>query len=95
MHLTKDGHLLVSHDPDFKRLCGLNKKVCDTNLKDVPERFSNDIPNFFGCDYYTLKPGDKCEFTYSNQFDLLIHKSANHPTYILNSQPEAMTGPLY
>ena len=38
---------------------------------------------------------DKCDFTYSNQFDLLIHKSANHPTYILNSQPEAMTGPLH
>ena len=32
---------------------------------------------------------DKCDFTYSNQFDLLIHKSANHPSYILNSQPEA------
>ena len=63
MHLTKDGHLLVSHDADFKRLCGLDKKVCDTNLKDVPKRFSNDVPNFFGCDYYTLKPGDKCEFT--------------------------------
>ena len=38
---------------------------------------------------------DKCDFTYSNQFDLLIHKSANHPTYILNSQPEAVTGPLH
>ena len=29
---------------------------------------------------------DKCDFTYSNQFDLLIHKSTNHPTYVLNSQ---------
>ena len=38
---------------------------------------------------------DNCDFTYSNQFDLLIHKSANHPTYILNSQPEAVTGPLH
>ena len=38
---------------------------------------------------------DKCDLTYCNQFDLLIHKSANHPTYILNSQPEAMTGPLH
>ena len=38
---------------------------------------------------------DKCNFTYTNQFDLLIHKSANHPTYILNSQPEAVTGPLH
>ena len=38
---------------------------------------------------------DKCEFTYSNQFDLLIHKSANHPTHILSSQPEAVTGPLH
>ena len=38
---------------------------------------------------------DKCDFTYSNQFDLLIHKSTNHPSYILNSQPEAVTGPLH
>ena len=38
---------------------------------------------------------DKCNFTYTNQFDLLIHKSANHPTYILNSQPKAVTDPLH
>ena len=38
---------------------------------------------------------DKCDFTYINQFDLLIHKSSKHPSYILNSQPEAMTGPLH
>ena len=38
---------------------------------------------------------DSCDFTYSNQFDLLIHKSAKHPSYILNSQPEAVTGPLH
>ena len=38
---------------------------------------------------------DKCEFTYSNQFDLSIHKSTKHPSYILNSQPEAVTGPLH
>ena len=38
---------------------------------------------------------DKCDFTYRNQFDLLIHKSANHPSYILNSQPEPVTGPLH
>ena len=38
---------------------------------------------------------DKCDFTYINQFDLLIHKSAKHTSYILNSQPEALTGPLH
>ena len=38
---------------------------------------------------------DKCDFTYINQFDLLIHKSTKHPSYILNSQPEALTGPLH
>ena len=38
---------------------------------------------------------EKCHFTYINQFDLLIHKSVKHPTYILNSQPEAVTGPLH
>ena len=38
---------------------------------------------------------DKCDFTCINQFDLLIHKSSKHPSYILNSQPEALTGPLH
>ena len=38
---------------------------------------------------------DKCDFTATDQFSLLLHKSTKHPTYILNSQPEAVTGPLH
>ena len=38
---------------------------------------------------------DKCDFQSTDQFSLLLHKSTKHPTYILNSQPEAVTGPLH
>ena len=38
---------------------------------------------------------DKCDFSSTDQFSLLLHKSTKHPTYILNSQPEAVTGPLH
>ena len=38
---------------------------------------------------------DKCDFISTDQFSLLLHKSTKHPTYILNSQPEAVTGPLH
>ena len=38
---------------------------------------------------------DKCDFTATDQFSLLLHKSTKHPSSILNSQPEAVTGPLH
>ena len=38
---------------------------------------------------------DRCDFSSTDQFSLLLHKSTKHPTYILNSQPEAVTGPLH
>ena len=47
----------------------------------------NAVVNKAGC--------DKCDFISTDQFSLLLHKSTKHPTYILNSQPEAVTGPLH
>ena len=51
------------------------------------ENTENGIGNKAGC--------DKCDFLSTDQFSLLLHKSTKHPTYILNSQPEAVTGPLH
>ena len=51
------------------------------------ENSQNGVKNKAGC--------DECDFSSSDQFSLLLHKSTKHPTYILNSQPEAVTGPLH
>ena len=51
------------------------------------EESDNGVVNKAGC--------DKCDFKATDQFSLLLHKSTKHPTYILNSQPEAVTGPLH
>lgn len=46
MRITKDGHIIVCHDEDFSRLCGDSRKVCDTNLADLP-KFKLKMPMHF------------------------------------------------
>jgi len=35
--LSKDGVVIVSHDPDFKRLCGVDKNLDEVDTKEFPE----------------------------------------------------------
>ena len=35
VHLTKDGHLVVFHDADLKRMCGVDKAVKDCTLDEI------------------------------------------------------------
>ena len=70
----------------------LNEKIKELGEKiDLQEAFiqntDNGVGNKAGC--------DKCDFLSTDQFTLLLHKSTKHATYILNSQPEAVTGPLH
>ena len=60
--MTKDGHALVIHDKDFKRLSNDVSKVEETCLKDIPDVYLNNVANFFGCDHYSLKPSDSAKF---------------------------------
>lgn len=34
-HLTKDGHVVVHHDDNLKRICGYDKKICDCTLEEI------------------------------------------------------------
>ncbi|KAL8449631.1 hypothetical protein Emed_002886 [Eimeria media] len=34
--VTKDHHLVVTHDDDLQRVCGVDQKVSETNLADLP-----------------------------------------------------------
>jgi glycerophosphoryl diester phosphodiesterase len=36
VRITKDGHIIVCHDEDFKRLCGDPRKVKEVNLNELP-----------------------------------------------------------
>jgi len=44
--MTKDGRIIVCHDPCLKRMCGDTRKVIETYLKDLPA-FKQKIPMHF------------------------------------------------
>ena len=37
VHLTSDGETVVFHDDDLKRMCGVDKMVCDCTLRELRE----------------------------------------------------------
>ena len=61
--LTKDGQLIFCHDADLLRLCGVNRKVMDTNLKDLPEFLPQMRLHFSKNQCYKLKPHDQKTFS--------------------------------
>lgn len=36
VHLTADGQVVVTHDNDLSRICGVEQKICETNYEDLP-----------------------------------------------------------
>jgi len=46
VRITKDGHIIVCHDSNLKRMCGDPRKVAETDLKDLPS-FKQKIPMHF------------------------------------------------
>lgn len=36
VHLTADGQVVIAHDNDLSRICGVKKRICDTNYEDLP-----------------------------------------------------------
>lgn len=61
VHLTADNVVLVAHDADFKRLCGVDKTIEETEYANIPpilKKFSlhfNDTP-------YELKESESGKF---------------------------------
>ena len=33
VHLTADGQVVVTHDNDLGRICGVKQRICDTNYE--------------------------------------------------------------
>lgn len=72
--MTKDGVIIVCHDDDFKRLCGVEKLVKDTNLADLPE-FKKEMPMHFSrlnkdCEFQNYQRKDTDQKTYSTLEDV-------------------------
>jgi len=46
VRMTKDGVIIVCHDEDFSRVCGVNKRVRDVNFADLP-KLRKEMPMHF------------------------------------------------
>jgi glycerophosphoryl diester phosphodiesterase len=55
--MTKDGVIAIAHDEDFKRLCGVDRKVKDTKSDEFPKMKSDFLKIDFG-GLYRVKPND-------------------------------------
>lgn len=74
VHLSKDGHLVVFHDDNLKRVCGVDKKVAKCTLAELKSMklkgTENDIPTFD--EFLSLvdgKVGILCEIKGLNPYD--------------------------
>ena len=56
MRCTKDGHVLISHDDNLKRITGIDAKISETNLADLPKSYVNKLKIEYGhTSEYTVK----------------------------------------
>jgi len=74
VHLTKDGVVLIAHDEDFKRLCGVDKKIADTPYEAIP-LMKRTIGLHFSNSLYDLLPEEEGKFaTLRELFEIAPHK---------------------
>mmetsp|Transcript_27234 Transcript_27234/g.36398 ORF Transcript_27234/g.36398 Transcript_27234/m.36398 type:complete len:100 (-) Transcript_27234:638-937(-) len=55
---TKDGHVLICHDPSFDRLAATDMLVAETNFADLPKRYTEKFMVEFGHHDYEVKESD-------------------------------------
>ena len=60
--MTKDGVVVVAHDDDIFRLCGVKKRVDEFNFDELPP-ISRRIPLHFSEGEYVLMPEEDGKFT--------------------------------
>lgn len=74
VHLSKDGHLVVFHDDNLKRVCGIDAKVKDCTVEQLVKTHLNDteftIPTFDEfLDMVDGRTGILCEIKGLNPYD--------------------------
>jgi len=89
--VTKDGQVVISHDDDFTRACGIEGKISETNFADLPplsdtqnltfmRQFSLTRPNF----HSGLDGSPSIEHTYMLLRDLF----EEYPSFPVNLDPK-------
>ena len=51
VHITFDDVVVVAHDADLRRICGINRNITDLNFEELPCMLSS-IPLHFSQDEY-------------------------------------------
>ncbi len=62
VRMTKDGVIIVCHDDNFHRLCGVqagDALVRETNLQDLPPFSDRLVMHFSKSQRYVMKEGDQ------------------------------------
>lgn len=63
VRMTKDKKIIVCHDENLLRTCGVNKLVMETNYADLP-KFKDRVPlHFSKNEVYTRKPVDQDSYS--------------------------------
>jgi len=62
VHLTRDGVVIVSHDADLSRLCGVNEQIADTKYDELPPMMRS-VPLHFSDGEYELRSDEDGKFT--------------------------------
>ena len=74
VQMTKDGVVIVAHDDDIFRLCGVKKRVDEFNYDELPP-ISRRIPLHFSEGEYVLLPEEDGKFTTLRQlFEIANYK---------------------
>lgn len=83
IHLTKDGYVVVFHDSDAKRACGVDKKICEMTLKEIKEL------RLFGSEY-TVPTLEECLKVIDGKVPLLIEYKYDGNSKALCEKAEAI-----
>jgi glycerophosphoryl diester phosphodiesterase len=62
VHLTKDGVVIVAHDSDLLRICGVPGNITDYEYADLPP-IAKEFPLHFWSDTYKMRPEEDGKFT--------------------------------
>ena len=72
---TKDGHVIVCHDPNMLRLSGKDLEVADTNFSDIPKTYTSKFMVEFGHHDYKVQKSDVAEFCTLEQLFQTVPRS--------------------
>ncbi len=62
INMTKDGVIVISHDDDLKRQCGIARNITEFNFDEIPPMMRQ-FNTHFSSEPYVLRPEEDGKFT--------------------------------